>query len=280
MLKAKAPLQSGVVLPDWSGTKWSYHTSDSTRSEILSEIVLSSSFWKLLMNCRTLLQPLARMIRKADTEGSSYHSLVYHNMTVFQQQVADHQGLPKSEHKQAQNVVLERWKCLHHPVHAASYVLNPALMNPGTDPLKDTQIRQNVAQVFDSFAVKEHAATAKLQLQQFLMRSGEFSDDQIWTKESLSLGGINWFQAFCYEDTVLRDIGLPVHSTPTMAFAAKRNWRVFGFIRSKSRNRLYGHKVERLVYIYQNMRLLSETRDPAFEEPCVLPDYHFDDQED
>ena len=94
-----------------------------------------------MTNCHTLLLPLARMIRKADTEGSSYNFLVYHDMATFQQHVAEHQGLPKSEHKQAQDIVLERLKFLHHPVHAASYVLNPALMNPETDPLKDTEIR-------------------------------------------------------------------------------------------------------------------------------------------
>ena len=55
---------------------------------------------------------------------------------------------------------------------------------------------------------------------------------------------------------------------------------MFGFIHSKSRNRLYGHKVERLVYIYQTMRLLRKIRDPAFKEPCVLPDYLIDEEEE
>ena len=92
-----------------------------------------------------------------------------------------------------------------------------------------------------------------------------------------ALGGLNWFQAFCYENSVLRDIALRVHSTPTVASAAERNWSVFGFVHSKSRNSLYGHKVEKLVHIYQNMRLLRKIRDAAFREPCVLPDHMFDD---
>ena len=67
-------------------------------------------------------------------------------------------------------------------------------------------MRQYVAPVFESFAGKEHSATARLQLQQFLMRCGEFSDAQIWTKESFSRGGPNSFQAFCSEHSVLREI--------------------------------------------------------------------------
>ena len=164
MVKNKGPLQSSVVSPDWSNTKWSYATSDSTKAEVIGG--------------------------------------------------------------------------------------------------------------------KEHAQTAKLQLQQFLTRCGEFADERLWTKESLALGGLNWFQAFCYENSVLRDIALRVHSTPTVASAAERNWSVFGFVHSKSRNRLYGHKVEKLVYIYQNMRLLRKIRDPAFREPCVLPDHMFEEDEE
>ena len=169
---------------------------------------------------------------------------------------------------------------MHHPVHSASYVLNPALMTREEDPLKDSEIRNDVAQVFESFGGKEHAQTAKLQLQQFLTRCGEFADERLWTKESLALGGLNWFQAFCYENSVLRDIALRVHSTPTVASAAERNWSVFGVVHSKSRNRLYGHKVEKLVYTYQNMRLLRKIRDPAFREPCVLPDHMFEEDEE
>ena len=264
----------------FSNTQWWYPTSNSTKAEVIAQIILSTTFWKLLSSCPTLLQPLARMIRKADTEGSTYNSLVYYEMLLFQQHVAEHQGPPKPEHKQAKSLVLERWKFLHHPVHSASYVLNPALMTREEDPLKDCEIRNDVAQVFESFGGKEHAQTAKLQLQQFPMSCGEFADERLWTKESLALGGLNWFQAFCNENSVLRDIALRVHSTPTVASAAERNWSVFGFVHSKSRKRLYGHKVEKVVYIYQNMRLLRKIRDPAFREPCVLPDHMFDEDEE
>ena len=72
------------------------------------------------------------------------------------------------------------------------------------------------------------------------------------------MGDLNWCQAFCYGNTVLRDTALRVHSTPSVASVAERKWSVFGFIHFKSRNRLYGHKAEKLVYIYQNIRLLRK----------------------
>ena len=44
MVKNKGPLQSSVVSPDWSNTKWSYATSDSTKAEVIAEIILSTTF--------------------------------------------------------------------------------------------------------------------------------------------------------------------------------------------------------------------------------------------
>ena len=73
---------------------------------------------------------------------------------------------------------------------------------------------------------------------------------------------------------------LRVHSTPTVASDAEHSCSVFASAHSKPSNRLYGHKVEKLVYIYQNMRLLQKIREPAFREPCVLPDYMFDEDDE
>ena len=51
MVKNKWPLQSSVVSPDWSNTKWSYATSDSTKADVITEIILSTTFWKPLLSC-------------------------------------------------------------------------------------------------------------------------------------------------------------------------------------------------------------------------------------
>lgn len=42
----------------------------------------------------------------------------------------------------------------------------------------------------------------------------------------------------------------------TSASSCERNWSAFGFIHSKSRNRLSSKKAEELVYVFSNRRLL------------------------
>ena len=42
--------------------------------------------------------------------------------------------------------------------------------------------------------------------------------------------------------------------------SAEQNWSTFGFIHSKSRNRLTNERVGKLVYIYWNQRIKKELR--------------------
>ena len=59
-------------------------------------------------------------------------------------------------------------------------------------------------------------------------------------------------------------------SVVSVASSAERNWSILGFIHSKARDRLYPGKAEKLVYIYNNMRMLRKVQNPDFQEPCVL----------
>ena len=96
----------------------------------------------------------------------------------------------------------------------------------------------------------------------------------------LTMSPLMWWQAFCYDNATLRECALRVCSVVSVASSAERNWSIFGFIHSKARNRLYAGKAEKLVYIYNNMRMLRKVRNPDFQEPCVLPYESDSDEED
>ena len=85
---------------------------------------------------------------------------------------------------------------------------------------------------------------------------------------------------FCYDNAILRECALRVCSVVSVASSAERNWSISGFIHSKARYRLYAGKAAKLVYIYNNMRMLRKVRNPDFQEPCVLPYDSDSDEED
>ena len=55
---------------------------------------------------------------------------------------------------------------------------------------------------------------------------------------------------------ILSDVAIRVLSTPATSAASERNWSTFGFIYSKLRNRLHEKRVEKIVYLFWNLRIL------------------------
>ena len=278
--KNNSALQSAVVNPDWVATRWNVSSAESVRAEDVVNLVLSGDFWGALDNAQALLKPLAEMIRRADTEGPSYTGLVYHDMSHLQQHVMSFQGITKVALKRVKELVSERWKLLHVPVHSAAYCFNHQIMSPDMDPLSEKEILDDLNKVFQGFVGQENVAQARLQYQSFLMRSGEFSELALWEGGGLTMSSLMWWQTFCYDNAILRECALRVCSVVSVASSAERNWSLFGFIHSWARNRLYAGKAEKLVYIYNNMRMLRKVRNADFQEPCDLPYDSDSDEED
>ena len=115
--------------------------------------------------------------------------------------------------------------------------------------------------------------------QTFPMRSSEFAQAEIWKKSAFTSGPLTWWQTFVYDNDLLRECALRVCSVVTIVSFAEQNLSLFGFIHSKNRNRLYQGKAEKLVYIYNNMRMLRKVRNADSQGPCVLP-YCSDSDED
>lgn len=65
-------------------------------------------------------------------------------------------------------------------------------------------------------------------------------------------------------------IALDMLSIAPLSNSAQRNWPTFGYIYSKSRNRLRNSMVEKLVFTYTNANLLAITEHEGFR---------FDEQE-
>ena len=64
---------------------------------------------------------------------------------------------------------------------------------------------------------------------------------------------------------ILSDVAIRILSIPATSAASERNWSTFGFIHSKLRNRLHEKRVEKIVYIFWNLRMLR-----AIDKPVTL----------
>jgi len=103
-------------------------------------------------------------------------------------------------------------------------------------------------------------------------RAGSFSNELNWNA-AYNMDPVLWWQSLFSssypELTALAKWALCI--APTTG-AAERNWSAFGHIHSKKRNRLLNERVNKLVYIYWNLRIKERIGDQK--------NYWFDEDED
>ena len=76
----------------------------------------------------------------------------------------------------------------------------------------------------------------------------------------------------------LQRVAIRVLSQVISASASERNWSTYGFIHSKSRNRLQPARANKLVYVHSNLRLLDRTSGVSYEEQFPVWDFESEDE--
>ncbi|KAK1411036.1 hypothetical protein QVD17_37580 [Tagetes erecta] len=89
----------------------------------------------------------------------------------------------------------------------------------------------------------------------------------------------NWWVNFGAQTPFLQTMALRLLGQPSSSSCAERNWSTYAFIHSLRRNKLTTSRAEDLVYIHNNLRLLSRNPNEAVKMWDVGGDA-FDSMED
>ncbi|GKD64224.1 hypothetical protein Tco_1306332 [Tanacetum coccineum] len=76
---------------------------------------------------------------------------------------------------------------------------------------------------------------------------------------------------------LLQSLAFKVLGQPTSSSCCERNWSTYSFIHSLRRNKLSPKRAEDLVFIHNNLRLLSRKTDQYNEEKTMMWDVGGDD---
>jgi len=80
----------------------------------------------------------------------------------------------------------------------------------------------------------------------------------------------HWWINCGFELPQLQEFAIRVLSQPYSASSFERNWSVFEHIHNKKRNKLEHERLEKLVFIYYNLRMLTKQVQPKDTDPILL----------
>eukprot|EP00253_Pinus_taeda_P026903 PITA_26903 len=266
LLEVRQALQAMVIDPLWE----SWRTSTSDRGQRIKYIILDDAWWDKVQYLLQFTEPILTMIRAFDTDMPCLGE-VYENIDSMLEKIRE--IIKASEHdpfevfyNEVKDIVTKRWNKMTTPLHLLAYALHPKyyhskiLSLPGrAAPNRDSEAVQGyktaLRKIYREVGI---AKDVRDEFGAFVQSTGIFSDP-IAMDDRGHMDPITWWGFHGGDSTYLSTLATRLLSQVASSSSAERNWSTYGFIHSVKRNRLGAAKVEDLVYVHSNLRLLSHS---------------------
>lgn len=264
LLKSVEALQATVVMPEMKSYLEKKNKSGQIPGLNIKSYILSDQFWQDVQLLDDILKPYLQHIIMFES-NKSFLSRIY---TSFQTLL--NASLPVRvpiELKIAtMNILTSRWSKIYTTEMLLAAILDVNLQNRIKAP--DRQQWAEILEYFKNyFKDIDGGKTIMCELMRFCNRREEYADETIWALAS-SANCIDWWASFI-GDTQLSLFAQQLLSITPSSGSAERSWSTFGYLHSKSRNRLGNKRVEKLVFIYSNYKLIEgaeQLSDEWFDE--------------
>ncbi|KAK9047980.1 hypothetical protein SSX86_033058 [Deinandra increscens subsp. villosa] len=264
----KRPLQSMVISDEWA----SYKEDDTVKADYVKERILEDAWWDKVSYILRFSGPIYDMLRACDTDKPCLH-LVYEMWDTMIEKVRaeifKHERRPltarSSFYDVVKNVLMARWGKNNTPLHCLAHSLNPRYYTDAwlsIDPARvaphmDGEVSLERQKCFKRlFPNEDEHKRVLAEYALFSMKGGHFED---LTCISLmdTMEPRSWWANFGAQTPLLQTLAFKLLSQPTSSSCAERNWSTYAFIHSLRRNKLTTSRAQDLVFVHNNLRLLS-----------------------
>ncbi|GJV42729.1 hypothetical protein Tco_1421169 [Tanacetum coccineum] len=257
---------------------------DQEKARFVRDKVLNEYWWDQVTYILNFTAPIYDMVRACDTDRPCLH-LVYEMWDSMVEKVKveiyKHEG--KSP---VYDILVARWTKSSTPLHCLARSLNPRFLCDDwlcegsllrVPPHKDGEISHERMKCFRRLYPNEDDYDKVLdEFADFSLKAGPFSDVESLFKRGTT-NAKRWWANFGAKTPLLQSLAFRVLGQPTSSSCCERNWSTYSFIHSLRRNKLSPKRAEDLVFIHNNLRLLSRSTDQYNEEKTMMWDVGGDD---
>uniref|UniRef100_A0A803L3Q9 DUF659 domain-containing protein n=1 Tax=Chenopodium quinoa TaxID=63459 RepID=A0A803L3Q9_CHEQI len=265
------------------------------RRALETMVVTSDAWWEKVDYIVAFTGPIYDMIRICDTDKPTLH-LVYEMSwdTMIEKvklEIYTHEGLQHDQQSDFYEVVFKilvsRWAKSNTPLHCLAHSLNPRSYSDAwlhedpnrVSPHRDAEISEGRIKCFlDPQDFKQ----AMEEFGMFSFKSGPYMGGENLYCRSTMDPILRW-ESFGSSTPIIHALALRVLGQPTSSSCCERNWSTYNFIHSLRRNNLTRQRAEDLVYIHNNLRLLSRNTNEYKDEKTRMWDIggdQFDNMEE
>ena len=241
------------------------------------------SFWQQARSLHQLLEPFLKVtIGLESTQPRLSH--IYADMTWLSRQQINSLLVPAVV---LQTLISQRFAKIYHPLITIAFLADPIERQRRPEIIVQESQFTNLSSFLMQYCKgnKDRAIKLYAKLAQLRALSGPFNNEMNWGAAK-SMDPISWWQSFYLqsEPDLSELCVLALAITPTTG-AAERSWSAHGFIHNLKRNALSHDIVEKLVYLFWNLKIkhywhgfeAEEDEPEPFEEQAQFePDFGYE----
>ncbi|XP_021320513.1 uncharacterized protein LOC8057237 [Sorghum bicolor] len=255
----KDQLRKMVVHSRWDSLK----DVKSKKGKEATATILSPTFWKDVKLTLAVFEPLVKVLRLVDGDVKPSMGFVYGSLLKAKREIKEAFGNVESRYKEVIAVIEKKMAGrLDSPLHLTAYLLNPHYSYSNPAIFDEPKITEGFIAAVEKFYYhdedKQHQA-ANIELKMFQNREGPFNKKLARTFESFDYnpGRASWWWLYGTEVPALQKMATRILSLTSSSSGCERNWSVFEAVHTKKINRLTTTRLNKLVYIEFNSKLLS-----------------------
>ncbi|XP_044495685.1 uncharacterized protein LOC123218332 [Mangifera indica] len=182
------------------------------------------------------------------------------------------------------SILYDRWAKSNTPLHCLAHSLNPRFYSEQwleggegrVPPHMDGEVSIERNKCFRRIFSEDERFKALDEYANFSLKSGPFEDpDSIGAR--FNTEPMKWWACFGSNAPLLQKLAFRVLGQPSSSSCCERNWSTYSFIHSIRRNKLIPKRAEDLVFVHNNLRLLSRVNSKYYDGKEKMWDVGGDD---
>ena len=289
-LELRMPLQQMVIDEKWPLFRNSLPQSENargimtkTRADELKDWIQKDPFWDQVKATVDFFIPLVKMLREFDgtsPQSSWLYWTLKRGFYDLQKNCRDCPLITREIASKMEGLYKSRQESLTTDFMLAAAYVNPTMFfNEDVDVAGNAELNRGYMTYIARYAEQEvkqgpnHAHEVQLLVRKINMQSLEAQQKRPRSSVSLSIAQSaimdmspgEWWHFHGADYTELRNMAKKITHQRMTSSACERNWSAYGFIHSKSRNKLTNDRAKDLVFIFTNLRVekgLTKIKNP------------------
>ncbi|XLS44991.1 hypothetical protein HN51_001856 [Arachis hypogaea] len=256
-----------VISEKWS----SYKEENIGKAEFVTEKILSENCWQKIDYILAFTNPIYYVLRSTDTEAPTLHfvhemwdSMIKKVRSVIYLYERKDEQESSSFYNVVHSILVQRWTKSSTPLHCLAHSLNPRYYSHQwlredsirISPHQDIEItNERVKCLKRYFSDEEERRKLNIEFANFSDGRGVF-DDYDSLNDRGKVDAKSWWLIHSGKAKFFQPIALRLLEQPSSSSCCERNWSTYSFIHFLKRNKLKSKRVENLVFVHTNLRLL------------------------